>query len=214
MADNIGNEIKEGFNALAGGFREAGRNRVNELVQKQGYVAYKNQTAADLFKNNPEYSNWECKKINDEYRFYPPKKNDYDDTYNNLLNTYKELKKDMNNSTCISIKMLNDGSNKCEYKLISTNRRTGLKEVIQHYYIDINNKFMLETLPSLYYSLCNQMPVIDNEKETSINFISMNSKDMILIGNLNSEQLDFIKKMKKFVDDKLNISLDKNIKTM
>lgn len=207
MINNVGNEIQNGFNALANGVKIAGRNRVEELVAKQGYVAYRNLEAVKLFKNNPEYIDWECKVIDGEYRFYPPVKKELNNNID-FLNTYKTIKTNESVSTCISIKFLGD---KCEYKLMVTDKRTGQQHIIQNEIFDLESKFMMETLPSLYFQLCNGFPVIDSEKEKSINFVTVDGKHMILIGNLNSEQFKLIKEMKAYVDEKLHFNT--NIKS-
>lgn len=203
MANNVGEEIRDGFNAMANGVKEAGRKRVNDLVVKQGYVAYRNEEAAKLFKNNPEYANWECKVIDGEYRFYPPvkKQNNID-----FLNKYKELRSDETVSTCISIKMLDQ--NKCEYKLMIIDKRTGEQHIVQNEIVDLDDKFMMETIPSLYYQLCNGLPVVDSSKEKSINFVTVDGKHMILIGNMNKAQFNLIRDMKNYVDQKFHFNIN------
>lgn len=209
MANNVGNEIQNGFNAMANGVKEAGRNRIKELVSKQGYVAYRNLEAVKLFKSNPEYADWECKVIDGEYRFYPPVKKQSNMNNIDFLDTYKTIKTNNSISTCISIKML---GNKCEYKLIVTDKKTGQQEIIQNEIFDLDSKFMMETLPSLYFQLCNGFPVIDSEKEKSINFVTIDGKHMMLIGNLNSGQLEIIKQMKEYVDEKLHFNVNNKSK--
>ena len=203
MANNVGEEIRDGFNAMANGVKEAGRKRVNDLVVKQGYVAYRNEEAAKLFKNNPEYANWECKVIDGEYRFYPPvkKQNNID-----FLNKYKELRSDETVSTCISIKMLDQ--NKCEYKLMIIDKRTGEQHIVQNEIVDLDDKFMMETIPSLYYQLCNGLPVVDSSKEKSINFVTVDGRHMILIGNMNKAQFNLIRDMKNYVDQKFHFNIN------
>ena len=46
-----------------------------ELVQKNGYVAYRNEDAARLFEQNPEYKDWRHEVVDGEHRFYPPESN-------------------------------------------------------------------------------------------------------------------------------------------
>ena len=41
----IASEIKNGFDALAGGVHDAGKKRIEDLVKKQGYVGYRNKEA-------------------------------------------------------------------------------------------------------------------------------------------------------------------------
>ena len=208
MAENVGNEIRNGFNAMANGVKEAGRKRINDLVAKQGYVAYRNLDAVQLFKNNPEYADWECKIIDGEYRFYPPINKQSATNEIDFLNPYKTVKADESVSTCISIKMLDGNPNKCEYKLMIVDKKTGQQHLVQNEVVDFNGKFVMEVLPSLYFQLCNGFPVVDNEKEKSINFITVDGKHMMLIGNLNSEQIKLIKEMSSYVDEKLHFNVN------
>ena len=134
MENNIGNEIKNGFNALGNAVHVAGKNRVNELVEKQGYVAYKNRNAAELFQNDKEYEDWICKYVDGEYRFYPPKKEETID----YINTFKSVKNE-NNLVCISMEMIENGE--CKYNLIVTDKRTGERKVIQNSEVKMDNKF-------------------------------------------------------------------------
>ncbi len=75
IQNDTANDIKNGFDAIGNGVREAGRRRVMELVQKNGYVAYRNEDAARLFEQNPEYKDWRHEVVDGEHRFYPPESN-------------------------------------------------------------------------------------------------------------------------------------------
>ena len=75
IQNDTANDIKNGFDAMGNGVREAGRRRVMELVQKNGYVAYRNEDAARLFEQNPEYKDWRHEVVDGEHRFYPPESN-------------------------------------------------------------------------------------------------------------------------------------------
>lgn len=204
MENNIGNEIKNGFNALGNAVHVAGKNRVNELVEKQGYVAYKNRNAAELFQNDKEYEDWICKYVDGEYRFYPPKKEETID----YINTFKSVKNE-NNLVCISMEMIENGE--CKYNLIVTDKRTGERKVIQNSVVKMDNKFLYETLPSLYYHLCNNLPVIDTEKEKMISFTTVDGNNSILFGGLSEEQKTFIYNMKEQVDKQMHINIQENI---
>ena len=203
---NLGNEIRGGFNALGDAFKEAGKKRIAELVEKQGYVAYKNEEAVKAFKNNPEYKNWICDFIDGEYRFYPPKKEESKSI--DIISKYKEIKQDKTHATCISIKMIDDKTDECEYELIVVDKKTHEKKVIEKQRTHLYGEFGTKILPSLYYHLCNGLPVIDYEKERIINFTSVDGNDVIMIGNLNQQELEFIKNMKSFVDDQLHLNTD------
>lgn len=72
--NQTGNDIKQGFNAMADGVKEAGRKRTAELVAKNGYVAFKNPDAIAQFHADPYYANWNYTFVDGEYRFFPPKK--------------------------------------------------------------------------------------------------------------------------------------------
>lgn len=153
--NNLGNEIKNGFNALAGGFKEAGRRRIMELISKQGYVAYRNLEAVNQFKADPMYKDWKCECIDGEYRFYPPKeqKQENDNANLNIIDTYKQAINNYQITTAISIIFLEGDSKKCEYRLISTDKQTGKKWDIQKVIVPFDEKFSMEILPSLYYHL-------------------------------------------------------------
>ena len=60
------------FDALGGGAKKAGKQRTIDQVAKQGYVAFKNPQAADIFRNDPDYIGWTEENVNGEYRFRPP----------------------------------------------------------------------------------------------------------------------------------------------
>ncbi len=203
MANETAEDIKKGFKALGNGIKEAGERRVKELVEKQGYVGYRNKDAAELFKK--EHANWECKYIDGEYRYYPPIKNENID----FLKTYKEAK-EKNASTCITIEFIDNVSVK--YNLTVVDKHTGERKIIQSEKIKIDNKFLYETLPSLYNQLCSSMPVIDYEKDKGMNFTSVDGNNVIMIGGLTEENKEFIKNMKTFVDEKNGFNIYENNK--
>lgn len=72
--NQAGQDIKQGFNAMADGVKEAGRKRTAELVAKNGYVAFRNPDAVAQFHADPFYANWSYEYIDGEYRFFPPQK--------------------------------------------------------------------------------------------------------------------------------------------
>ena len=188
-------DIMKGFKALGGGVHEAGKRRVDELVAKQGYVGYRNEKAAELFKK--EHENWSTEYIDGEYRFYPPKQ-ELNNENIDYLNDYKNNKSNPMNSTSINIEFLNN--QECKYSLIVIDRSTGERKVLDEKTVRLDNKFLYETLPSLYNQLCSGLPVIDYEKDTIINFTSVDGNHSMMFGNLNEENKEFIKNMKSFVD--------------
>lgn len=204
--NNIKEEIKNGFDALAGGVHDAGKRRVDELVKKQGYVAYKNKNAADLFRKDLEYIDWKLEFVDGEYRFYPPIKEQKEEKIadkpvetNSIVETYKKAKKQYLN-TRITIKMLKD--NMCEYNLIAIDPRTGEKTVIDSGTYKFSGKFTQEVLPSLYYHLCDGLPVTDYVKDEIVNFVNIEN-DYMMFGGINKEQMELIYQMKDFVDERL-----------
>lgn len=75
MVDNqTAKDIKNAFNAMAGGVKEAGKNQVLKEVEKKGYIAFRKPEAVAMFHSNPDYIDWTCQFVDGEYRFYPPKK--------------------------------------------------------------------------------------------------------------------------------------------
>ncbi len=207
--NDVAKEIQNGFNALAGGIHDAGKKRIKDLVAKQGYVAYKNYEAAQMFKKDLDYIDWIYKYEDGEYRFYPPTKdNENKEDFieietNKVVEAYKKAKKDYLN-TRIVINMV--GDNICEYTLLSYDPRTLKEEVIQKEKFKFNGKFSHEILPSLYYHLCDGLPVIDNIKDSSITFISVEN-DYMMFGNIHEKELEVIYQMKEFVDERLHLNI-------
>lgn len=65
------NDVKKGFESLAGGFSEAGKKRVAELVSQQGYVEYGIPEAQEAFRKT--YTGWdEQVRPDGKIRFKPP----------------------------------------------------------------------------------------------------------------------------------------------
>lgn len=210
MAD-VANEIKNGFDALAGGVHEAGKRRIDELIKKQGYVAYKNKAAADMFRKDLDYIDYEMKEVDGEYRFYPPNKDkvkapekENEEVSTNLIvEKYKEAKKEYLN-TRITIRMINDKI--CEYSLIAVNPRDGSTSTLQTAKFNFDGKFSKEILPSLYYHLSGGLPVVDYIKDNGLQFINIEN-DMIMFGGVNNHHLDTIYKMKDYVDEMLHLNV-------
>lgn len=198
----LGADIRQGFNQAKGGLKEAGKQRVKDLVQKNGYVAFQRKEAALKFQEDPSYANWICKYESGEYKFYPPQ-NDLNQKVedNKILDIYKSAISDLTKRTFVSISMLGGNPCKCKYTLISSDKRTGDRKIIQDVVVDFDGKFSMETLPSLYNQLCGGMPAIDYEKENSISFQNIDSSKTIGLGNLSPSQMELVKNMKEFVDN-------------
>ncbi len=211
MKNQTADDIMKGFKALGGGVHEAGKRRIEELIAKQGYVAYRNKDAAELFKNDKEHENWICEYTDGEYRFYPPKqelKEENKEENIDFLNDYKNMKSDSLNSTCINIEFLNN--QECKYSLIVINRSSGERKVLDEKIVKLDNKFLYETLPSLYNQLCQGLPIIDYEKDRIINFTSVDGNHSMMFGNLTEENKEFIKNMKSFIDEKMGYNIYSN----
>lgn len=67
----LGNDIAAAFSGLGAAAREAGEARNQELVDKQGYVGFRKEAAAELFRN--QHPDWTEVNVDGEYRFSPPK---------------------------------------------------------------------------------------------------------------------------------------------
>ena len=65
-------QIESAFGAMADGISTAGQARVQELVEKQGYVGFIKPEAAEAFRSKPEYQGWREEVVGGEVRFYPP----------------------------------------------------------------------------------------------------------------------------------------------
>ena len=197
--NSTGNDIKKGFKALAGGVALAGKNRVDELVAKQGYVAFKNEDAVRAFREKPEYKNWECVLVDGEYRFSPPKKAQ---STVNLIEKYRELRS-IYPSIIINIKVSDDGS--AELSFITNEANTLAQVVIDTFTISFDENFIKQILPSLYYQLADNMVVLDEIKKygknNHVKFSSVYENNIIYIGNISDQQLQLVNEMKKFVDE-------------
>lgn len=71
----------------------------------------------------------------------------------------------------------------------------------------MKDNFLLDTISSnirlfLYNQLCNEIPAIDYEKEKQITSQSFDTNKIIAFGNLTHTQMQLIKSMKEFVDNK------------
>ena len=189
------------------------KKRMDELVAKNGYVAFKNPEAVAAFRRDPAYANWKNEYINGEYRFYPPEKEETLEKNNSneqtpqietaqILETYKQIITDPTQNISITVVTLQNDPSKCKYTLSTMDKRTGERKIIQEIIVDFNGKFSMETLPSLYNQLCNGIPAIDYEKEKQITFQSFDTDKIIAFGNLTPTQMQLIKNMKEFVDNK------------
>ena len=207
----IASEIKNGFDALAGGVHDAGKKRIEDLVKKQGYVGYRNKEAAKMFRKDLDYIDWEMREVDGEYRFYPPtldkedKKEEKQETVNvdGVVSKYKQAKQGYLN-TRITIRMINDKI--CEYTLLAVNPKDGSTTTLEQSKFNFDGKFSREILPSLYYHLSGGLPVVDYVKDNGVQFINIEN-DMMLFGGLNQHHLDTIYKMKEYVDEMLHLNV-------
>lgn len=218
MAENqVGQEIRAGFAAVGGAFKEAGRRRNMGLVAKQGYVGFKNPDAVAAFHSNPEYVDWICKFVDGEYRFYPPahkidkifallneedKKTEEHIETKDIVETYKKAIADKTKASFVSIKVKDDGI--CHYQLIVTDIHTGEQSVIQEFRMNFVGQFSKEVLPSIYNQLMGGNPTLDQEKgpdtQKTIFIQSLDAKRMLGISGLNYQQLELIKNMCDYVE--------------
>lgn len=208
MANDVANDIKQGFNALGGAVKEAGKKRVMELVQKQGYVAYKNPLAAEQFKNDPNYKNWKCQIIEGEYRFFPPVNDVEEKKDKDILSEYKRIQKNTNVNIYFLVKV--EGK-MCSFSLVSEDKRTGERKEELTGQCAFDGKFLLETLPSIYYYTSYGMPVDRHVRQgdtySNVNYMSYDGTRVILIGNLSDQQLTIIDEMTEYVDNKLGFNV-------
>lgn len=210
--NKVANEIKNGFQELGDGVKIAGKKRMDELVAKNGYVAFKNPGAIAAFRADPAYADWQSEYIDGEYRFYPPKKEEVlENTLNEqapqmetsqILKIYKQIITDPTKNIFITVVTLQNDPTKCKYTLSTMDKRTGERKTIQEFIVDFNGKFSMETLPSLYNQLCNGIPAIDYEKEKKITFQNFYTNQIMAFSNLTTKQMQLVKSMKEFVDNK------------
>ena len=118
-----------------------------------------------------------------------------------ILETYKQTIADPSKSSFISVTPLQENPTKCRYRLLSIDKATGERKIIQEVLVDFDGKFSMETLPSLYNQLTDGVPAIDYEKERGITFQNMDNSKMMGFGNLSPEQMQLIRNMKQFVDN-------------
>ena len=71
---NDTNNIESTSNEEFSEVREVSKESVRETVERDGYIAYKDNEAAKLFEQNPEYKDWKHEVVDGEHRFYPPEK--------------------------------------------------------------------------------------------------------------------------------------------
>lgn len=209
MGNSTAADIKNGFAALGGGIKEAGRKRVFELVAKQGYVEFRTKEAADLFLKDPNYKGWKCFVEQGEYRFYPPEnvkameeQNVQDDP--KIFETYKEKTQDVGYVYSVFVDPLSDG--KFEYRLVAQNKMGERKE-IQKVQIELDGKFLREVVPSMYYYMSGKIPGIDYKKGDELmgfNFTLDNydGTRRMAFGGLSKEQLAILEEMKAYIDEK------------
>ena len=190
--NDTANDIKNGFDAMGNGVREAGRRRVMELVQKNGYVAYRNENAARLFEQNPEYKDWRHEVVDGEHRFYPPE----------------------NNQNGEVIHAIDEGTIRNTQTVLETNSEI---EVIKPENVEqnINQKFKRGFDPSLSYEGFDYVVKPKASFEQALNEVIANnngSNIVIEINNTTELTLDLIEKIPDNV--KVRVTGDYNVDFM
>ena len=190
--NDTANDIKNGFDAMGNGVREAGRRRVMELVQKNGYVAYRNEDAARLFEQNPEYKDWRHEVVDGEHRFYPPE----------------------NNQNGEVIHAIDEGTIRNTQTVLETNSEI---EVIKPENVEqnINQKFKRGFDPSLSYEGFDYVVKPKASFEQALNEVIANnngSNIVIEINNTTELTLDLIEKIPDNV--KVRVTGDYNVDFM
>lgn len=231
MVDNqTAKDIKNAFNAMAGGVKEAGKNQVLKEVEKKGYIAFRKPEAVAMFHSNPDYIDWTCQFVDGEYRFYPPKKAELltknesskasqhqpEKTIitksTDIIDAYKKAKQDSGITTFVSVSGISNQPENVIYRLIATDKKTGQSRILQNFKINFTGKFLSEILPSIYNQMLNGVPAEEFEKESDHErehlVIKNNEGDQIMgFGNITKEQAKLIKQMKNYVDSQyINIS--------
>ena len=200
-------DIQNGFNALGGAVKESGKNRVKELVSKQGYVAYKNPEAVKAFQSDPEYADWKMVEVDGEYRFYPPenkKENDYDETLKRIMETYKKSK-DSYNNTSATIRVDNGNAT---YLLSTIDKQTGKISVIESETVNFEGDFSMVVLPTIYAKMSSGLPLIDFEKDNLLSYTTPDTNHRMLFGGLSNEQVELVKRMAAFVDEQNKLTIN------
>lgn len=225
---SIDKEIKNGFNAMAGGVKDAGRKRTLDLVAKQGYVAFRNAAAVAQFHADPFYADWTCKFENGEYRFYPPlnkdltltdtKSKDLDPlsvseqvpidkeaivkpvVSKDLLSGYKEALQ--NGQIAHFVVQTLDNPNLCHVKIILQDKM-GRQIVFWEETRSFDSQFAYEVLPSIYNQVCGGLPAEVYQKEASIAFFSVDGTRKMSLGNLTPEQMKVVQDMQTFVEQRM-----------
>lgn len=226
---SIDKEIRNGFNAMAGGVKEAGRKRILELATKQGYVAFRNPDAVAQFHADPFYADWTCKYENGEIRFYPPVNKgltltDTDDkdlktspvqeqapleektpvatpvTSKDLLSCYKEALQKGQIAHFV-VQTLAD-PNLCRVQIILQDK-AGNQTVFWEETRGFDSQFAYEVLPSIYNQICGGFPTEGYQKETSIAFFSVDGTRKLSLGGLTPEQMKIVQDMQVFVEQQM-----------
>ena len=177
---------------MGNGVREAGRRRVMELVQKNGYVAYRNENAARLFEQNPEYKDWRHEVVDGEHRFYPPESNQNSEV----------------------IHTIDEGTIRNTQTVLETNSEI---EVIKPENVEqnINQKFKRGFDPSLSYEGFDYVVKPKASFEQALNEVIANnngSNIVIEINNTTELTLDLIEKIPDNV--KVRVTGDYNVDFM
>lgn len=206
-------DIENGFKAMGGGVKEAGKKRVNELVAQQGYVGFRSEYAAAKFREDPDYAGWSVEFIDGEYRFYPPKlmeqaptKETNSSTATEIIEQYKQLTQDLGTDLTVAIDGVKEDRSKCRYRLISRDKRTGEAVEIRKETLDFEGPFIRQVVPTIYSKMSGGLPTIDYEKgESDSRYLTLQNIDnnrVMLFGNLTDEQMMVVMQMREYVDGK------------
>lgn len=210
MADNqTAKDIENGFNAMAGGIKEAGKKQMLKEVEKKGYVAFRKPEAVAMFHSDPNYIDWTCQFVDGEYRFYPPKKTkliaekettkavqtpgerpkQYTHSEQTIImqskdivDAYKQAKSDPDTTTFVSVSGISEQPENVIYRLIATDKKTGKSKILQNFKFYFNGKFSQEILPSIYNQMINGAPAEEFEKEVD------SDRKHLVIRNSKSDQ--------------------------
>lgn len=234
MADNqTAKDIQNGFNALAGGVKEAGKKQMLKEVEEKGFVAFRKPEAVAAFHSNPDYFDWTCQFVDGEYRFYPPKKSEliFEKLEQNkhpipenaiimgtkdIVDAYKNAVADPSTTTFVSVSGLKEQPENIVYRLISTDKKTGKSKILQNFKFNFDGKFSTEVLPSIYNQMLDGIPAEEYEKDIDSDrkhIVLRNSKrdQTIGFGNITKDQAELIKNMKGFVDSQyLNLEQEQS----
>ena len=118
-----------------------------------------------------------------------------------ILDSYKKAAEDPSKRMRVVVNRNPNGRFRCI--LLTTDLHDGHQEIVRDEEVDFEGKFSHEVLPSLYNQVAGGFPTDEQEKyrddKAMINFRGMNGND-IMIGGLDSNQLQTVKDMRDFVE--------------